>query len=390
MIAARSARVSVAALAAIVALVAGCSDTAEPPADATLALALVTGGLDRPIFVTAPPGDTGRLFIAEQTGRIRIARHDSLLAAVFLDLTSLITCCGERGLLGLAFHPQYASNGFFYVNYTDAAGDTRVVRYHVSANPDSADPASASLVLSQAQPFSNHNGGMLAFGPDGYLYIGLGDGGSGGDPQGNGQNPATWLGKMLRISVGAAAGYSVPGNNPFIAQAGTRPEIWSLGLRNPWRYSFDRLTGELYIGDVGQGQREEVDVEPAGSGGRNYGWNVMEGDICFQSGCSGAGLTPPAHSYSHADGCSVNGGYVYRGTRIPALRGHYFYADYCDGWVRSFRWSGGAATDHRDWPALAPGGAISSFGEDAAGELYVVRYGAAGAGEIHRFIATSP
>ncbi len=372
----------------IVAVHAGAAGAATvrvlAPAEVPPVLQLVASALSSPLLVTAPPGDTARLFVVEQTGKIRVLRRDTLLATPFLDLTTAVSCCGERGLLALAFHPQYGSNGFFYVNYTDGGGTTRVVRYHVSADPQVADAATATVILSQAQPFSNHNGGMLAFGPDGYLYIGLGDGGSGGDPQGNGQNLATWLGKMLRIDVTGGSPYAVPASNPFVGQTGILPEIWASGLRNPWRYAFDRTTGDLYIADVGQSAREEVNLQPAASaGGQNYGWNVMEGAACFSpsTGCQTAGLALPVLDYTHADGCSVTGGYVYRGSRIPMLAGLYFYGDFCDGWVRSFRYAAGAATDHRDWTQLRPaGGQISSFGEDARGEIYVVSL----AGTVHR------
>jgi glucose/arabinose dehydrogenase len=224
---------------------------------------------------------------------------------------------------------------------------------------------------------------MLAFGPDGYLYVGLGDGGSGGDPLNNAQNPSTFLGKILRLDVDHGAPYTVPADNPFVGQAGTRPEIWALGLRNPWRFSFDRQTGDLYIGDVGQGQWEEIDVEPAATGGRNYGWRDMEGDVCYVPGCTPAGLTLPVLTYPHSQGCSVTGGYVYRGADVPALAGLYLFADYCNGWVRSFRWAGGIATDITDQPGLSLAGTpISSFGEDGRGELYLLAYGSPGA--IHR------
>jgi len=356
-------------------------DPAAVPPPVALSLHPVATGLSRPVLVTSPPGDSARLFIVEQTGTIRVVRHDTLLATPFLDLSALVSCCGEQGLLGLAFHPQYHANGRLYVNYTDTSGDTRVVRYTVSADPDVADAASAFPILAQTQPFSNHNGGMLAFGHDGYLYIGLGDGGSGGDPQGNGQDLGTWLGKLLRVDVDGGSPYAVPPTNPFAGSATARPEIWAYGLRNPWRFSFDRATGDLWIADVGQGSREEIDVQSAGSaGGANYGWNVMEGTQCYQAGCTPpAGAVPPVLDYTHDDGsCSITGGYVYRGGAIPALQGAYLYADYCRGWVRSLRYAGGGVTDLTDRPSLAPGGPISSFGEDARGELYVVEYGTAG------------
>jgi len=335
-----------------------------------------------PLFVTAPPGDTLRVFVVQQDGRVWVLRRDTLLAAPFLDLTGLISCCDERGLLGMAFHPQYASNGFFFVNFTDVNGHTRVVRYHVSADPNIADLASASPVLFQTQPFANHNGGWLGFGPDGFLYVALGDGGSGGDPLGFGQNMNSWLGKILRINVDAA-GYTVPASNPFIARTDTLPEIWASGLRHPWRPSFDRATGDLYIADVGQGLIEEIDRQPAGAGGRNYGWNLMEGSSCYTAGCSPTGFTLPVHEYTHADGCSVTGGYFYRGQQLPGIAGRYFYSDYCEGWVRSFRWDGNQDVEHTEWPALAPGGNITSFGEDGRGELYIVQRVP---GEVYRFV----
>ena len=348
-------------------------------------LKLIASGLDAPLFVTAAPGDTSREFVVEQTGRIRIVRHDTLLAAPFLDVSALVSCCDEQGLLSVAFHPQYASNGFFYVDYTNPGGDTRVMRYHVSANPDSADPASASLVLGQAQPFSNHNGGLLLFGPDGDLYVGLGDGGSGGDPQGNGQNLGTWLGKILRIDVNGGSGYAVPANNPFVGVSGAKPEIWAYGLRNPWRFSFDRQTGDLWIGDVGQNLHEEVDFQPASSGGgQNYGWNVMEGLFCYNAAtCSQTGLTLPVLDYTHDQGCAIVGGYVYRGTKLPEIAGQYFYSDNCTSFIRSFALAGGQVTHRQDWTALAPASeGVTSFGEDARGEMYVTT----GAGNLYRFV----
>ncbi|MBL8985781.1 MAG: PQQ-dependent sugar dehydrogenase [Gemmatimonadetes bacterium] len=347
-----------------------------PPAPGGVGLADV-GTFSFPVLLTSPPADS-RLFIVEKRGTIRIVKQGVTLATPFLDLSAKVTTGSEQGLLGLAFHPGYAANGLFVVNYTDLSGDTRVSLFRVQAgNPDRADPASEQSVLTVAQPFSNHNGGMVAFGPkDGHLYIGMGDGGSGGDPQGNGQKRTTLLGKLVRLAVSTTGQVSVPADNPFVGQSGTRPEIWSLGLRNPWRFSFDRSTGDLYLGDVGQNQREEIDVvTQTGSRGANFGWNIMEGTACFGSaGCSTQGLVLPVIEYLHAEGCSVTGGYVYRGTAIPSLVGTYFYADYCQGWVRSFRWSNGSAADPREWTALS-GGQISSFGEDAQGELYILTAG---------------
>ncbi|MBC7821753.1 MAG: PQQ-dependent sugar dehydrogenase, partial [Planctomycetaceae bacterium] len=283
----------------------------------------------------------------------------------------------------VAFHPQYRSNGYFFVNFTDLNGDTRVERFTVSSNPDVADPRSARLILRIDQPYSNHNGGLVMFGPDGMLYIGMGDGGSGGDPHEHGQNPQTLLGKMLRINVTGREPYTIPAGNPFANGSGGRPEVWATGMRNPWRFSFDRAAGLLFIADVGQNKLEEINVVPANRAGVNYGWNVMEGRSCygFLSRCNRQGLQLPLHQYDHSDGaCSVTGGYVYRGRRIPAIAGHYFYSDYCAGWLRSFRVVNGVASDHRQW-LVAGIGNVASFGEDSAGELYVVSQG----GRVHRF-----
>jgi glucose/arabinose dehydrogenase len=342
----------------------------------TLRARAVVTGLDRPLFLTAPAGDA-RLFVVEQPGRIRVVSGGNLLATPFLDLTDRVSFGGERGLLGLAFHPSYAQNGYFYVNYTDRSGDTRVERYRVSADRDRADPASASLVLTVAQPFSNHNGGMVLFGPDGMLYVGMGDGGSGGDPQGNGQNTGTLLGKLLRLDVDhapAGAGYAIPPDNPFAATAGgaRRGEIWAWGLRNPWRLAFDPPSSRLYVADVGQSRREEIDVAGAREAGVNYGWNRMEGSECYNaSSCDRANLRLPVAEYGREDGCSITGGYVYRG-RIEAIRGHYFYSDYCQGWLKSIRVADdGTVAERRTWDVGALG-AVTSFGVDASGELYVV------------------
>src|ERR1043166_6349889 len=360
-------------------VVAACGGApAEPPAGTdSVRLVGVATGLDFPLFLAAPPGDNSRLFIVEKTGRIRIVKNGGLLPAPFLDLSARVSGGGEQGLLGLAFHPQYAANGRFVVNYTNPSGDTRVSVFRVSSNPDVADAASEQVILPVAQPFANHNGGMVVFGPDGKLYIGMGDGGSGGDPQGNGQNKGVLLGKILRVDLSGAGVLSVPADNPFVGQAGARPEVWSYGLRNPWRFSFDRAQGDLYIADVGQNAREEVDVATSAAQfgkGLNFGWNVMEGVACYSppSGCPRSGLPLPVLDYDHSDGCSITGGYVYRGSAAPGLRGLYFYSDYCSGWVRSFRLQGTAAADQRDWPALRPGGQVTSFGEDAQGELYIM------------------
>ena len=288
-------------------------------------------GLNMPVFVTGTGDGSGRLFAVEQPGTIRIVSTDgTVVAKPFLDITSRLLSGGERGLLGLALHAGFATNGRFFVDYTRAPRwshghqrvprDRRHCRSGIRADPPD-DP----------QPYANHNGGMVAFDPAGMLMIGMGDGGSGGDPQGNGQNRDALLGKLLRIDVDSAKPYGLPKDNPFLDAADTQPAIWDLGMRNPWRFSFDRQTGDLFIGDVGQDSWEEIDAERAGTGGLNYGWNLMEARHCFQAGCDQAGLTLPVAEYSHQDGCSVTGGYVYRGEALPDLVGGYLFSDYCCG-----------------------------------------------------------
>ena len=361
-----------------------------PSPPGTPALQLVASQLSAPVFATSPPGDTLRLFVVQQGGLVRVLRRDTLLTTPFLDLRGKIDAGGEEGLLGLAFHPQYAANGRFYVYFTDTNSNIRIVRYLVSADSNVADSLSADTVLAVAHPGqTNHNGGQLTFGPDGMLYAGLGDGGGGGDPNGNGQDRHALLGKLLRLDVNGASGYTIPGNNPFVGDTSAAPEIWALGLRNPWRFSFDRQGGNLYIGDVGQGAWEEVDVQPAASaGGVNYGWNVMEGRHCYPPGtntCTQTGLTLPVVEYDHPTGCSITGGYVYRGTRVPLLSGQYLYSDYCTHFVRSFVYSGGVAAQPRDWSDyLDPGSNVSSFAQDQRGELYILTLG----GSLYRIVAT--
>ena len=339
-----------------------------------LAVELVADGLDDPVHLTAPAGDA-RLFVVEQAGRIRVIAGGALLAAPFLDIGSQVLSGGERGLLSVAFHPDYASNGFFYVNYTrEPDGATRVERYEVTADPSVADPNSALELLTVSQPFSNHNGGLNAFGPDGMLYIGLGDGGNGGDPDGNGQDSTTLLGSILRIDVDGGVPYAVPPDNPFVGRAGA-DEVWAYGLRNPWRFSFDRMTGDLYVADVGQFEWEEINFTPfTSAAGLNYGWNVMEGQHCFDpsQGCSTTGLVLPVLEYGHVGGnCSVTGGHVYRGAAMPEIQGHYFYSDFCTGFLRSFRVTGSGIADQAEWDVGVLGN-VTSFGEDSAGELYIV------------------
>jgi glucose/arabinose dehydrogenase len=378
-------------LGAALLLLGGCggeTGPAPPAGELLLALQTVSNQLAFPVDLGTPPGDD-RLFVVEKQGRIRIIQDGSLLPQAFLDITSQVSSGGEQGLLGLAFHPDYAVNRRFVVNYTDLSGDTHIAEFMVSVDPNRADAASERLILGVDQPFANHNGGQVAFGPDGYLYVGLGDGGDRGDPLENAQSLATLLGKLLRIDLDAGFPYGIPPDNPFAATAAARAEIWSYGLRNPWRFSFDRLAGDLYLGDVGQNEFEEIDVSPAAEGsgrGANYGWDILEGDSCFEppSGCDRTGLVPPAVQYDHGEGCSVTGGYVYRGSAIPALQGVYFYSDFCSGRVRSFRYENGAATEEREWPALAAG-SVTSFGQDDAGELYILT----SAGSVYRIVEES-
>jgi glucose/arabinose dehydrogenase len=347
---------------------------APPGGPVTVRLQEVAAGLDFPLYLTSPPGDD-RLFIVERGGPIRLVQGGALLQTPFLDLTAKVSSQGgEQGLLGLAFPPDYASSGRFFVHYTDLSGASRISVLLVSDDPARADPASELEVLTATRPGEAHNGGQILFGPDGFLYIGLGDGAD--NDGGRGQSLADLLASILRIDVSSGTSYTVPPDNPFIGTAGARPEIWSYGLRNPWRFSFDRATGDLYIADVGESRWEEVNYASAADGagrGVNYGWSRMEGRHCFGTEqCDQAGLTLPVLEYGRSNGCSVIGGYVYRGAAIPALRGSYFYADYCRGWVRSVRMQAGMAVEETDWPTLRPGGLVTSLGEDAAGELYLL------------------
>lgn len=345
----------------------------------------VTDGIENPVLATHAGDNSGRLFIVEQSGKIRILSNGVLLATTFLDITDRIRCCGESGLLGMAFPPVHGVNKFyFYVNYIDTDGNTIVSRFALlSANQ--ADPDSEEILLEIEQPFSNHNGGQLAFGPDGMLYIGVGDGGSGGDPLGSGQNLNSLLGKMLRIDVeGNVTPYAIPVDNPFVGMQNVRPEIWSYGLRNPWRFSFDRSTGDLYIGDVGQDLFEEVNVQDKSSkGGENYGWNIMEGVHCFSdNNCDRNGLTLPKLEYSHNEGaCAVTGGHVYRGATFPALQGIYLFGDFCSGQV------GGLRRTNTGWEStvlLETPHSITSFGEDESGNVYLLN----GSGVLYQIVET--
>jgi len=354
------------------------------PQSNSLRLQPISTSLSSPVFMTAPPNDSTRLFIVQQGGLIRIfdVVGGSLLTDPFLNVSSLLSTGGERGLLGMAFDPQYAANRRFYVFYTNTAGNIVIARYLRSiTDPNLADSSLALTLLTVAHPnFSNHNGGMLAFGPDGCLYAGIGDGGDAGDPNNNGQNLSSLLGKLLRLNPDIEGACSNVIINPFNFLVDAR-QVWSLGLRNPWRFSFDRITGDLYIGDVGQDAREEIDVAVAPNAGRqaNYGWRLMEGFLCFNPSmnCNSGGLTLPLLDYPHLSGaCAVTGGYVYRGSALAAMQGTYFYGDFCAGFVKSFRYRNGQPTEQTEWPLLSPpGGFVTSFGEDAAGELYVMTQG---------------
>ena len=362
---------------------AAARPVAGAPSAATVSLDKVAN-VSNPVLAISPPGDD-RLFIVQQGGRIRIVENDSLLPDAFLDIRSLVSKGSEQGLLGLAFHPDYATNRRFFVNFTNRDGDTVIREYRASAgNPNRASTSTARKILKINQPFSNHNGGMLAFGPDGYLYIGMGDGGSGGDPGNRAQDKNSLLGKMLRIDIDHTSGsknYRSPSTNPYVGEPGAN-EVWQRGLRNPWRFSFDRVTGDLLIGDVGQGEWEEIDLarRTANGPGRglNFGWRVMEGTHCYRpsSGCNKAGKVLPIAEYGHGGGkCSVTGGYVYRGTAIPDLQGWYVFGDYCSGEVWALD-----PTDPRPAAKVrilgdGSGRLVSGFGEDADGELYLADQG---------------
>jgi len=382
-----------------------------------VAVAPLVSGLSSPVHITNAGDGSGRLFVVERVGNVRIVKNGSLQGTPFLNIQDRVQAGGEEGLLSVAFPSDYASKGYFYVYYTNHDGDNQVSRFYVTANPDLADPASEELILYLNHPINaNHNGGQLAFGPDGYLYIGTGDGGGGGDPAGNAQNPASLLGKILRIDVefapavlvdapaaanviylplvmaggGApppAEPYRIPADNPYINTAGYRGEIWALGLRNPWRYAFDRTTGDLYIGDVGQGSWEEVDFQPASSsGGENYGWNEMEGTHCYLSNCETNGMTLPVYEYAtHVNGsCAVTGGYVYRGATFTGMQGIYVFADYCNGVIT------GLQRDGNTWQSqllLDTNLNISTFGEDEAGALYLADIAS---GTVYQVVEQTP
>lgn len=389
----------------------GCSPTCRdegddpcrgiPPASGDdLGLELVASGLFQPLWVVAPPGDVERLLIVEQSGRVQLLRNGVLQATPFLDLRGQVSCCGERGLLSLVFHPDYAGNRRFFVNYTDPQGATVVSRWRTGDDPDRANPGSEQVLFRIPQDFTNHNGGQLAFGPDGHLYVGMGDGGGAGDVRERAQDPASLLGKLLRVDVDFEADpyHAVPADNPNAVAGLPLGLIQASGLRNPWRFAFDALTGDLFLSDVGRGEREEINVQPAGSkGGENYGWDVFEGSLCYDPQphyptCSAApgSFIAPVHEYDHQLGCSITGGFVYRGCRMPDLHGTYFYSDFCTSFVRTFEYAEGVAIRHRDRTAdvLSAGtslGGVTSFGVDARGEMYLTTF----SGSVFRIIPES-
>ncbi len=358
---------------------AGSQDVTTAPArahDAAAGAKLTRiGRFDMPIYVTQPPGERRRLFVVEQGGRIVVVRDGRALRTPFLDISSRIVSGGEQGLLGLAFAPDYPRSGRFYVNYTDTGGDTRIVEYRRGSSPDRANPGSARQLIFQAQPEPNHNGGQLAFGPDGLLYVGLGDGGGGGDqhgPIGNAQNLGTLLGKILRIDPRPGNGrpYGIPADNPFVGRAGAKPAIYAWGLRNPWRFSFDRRTGDIAIGDVGQDRFEEVDFRTRGTArGANFGWRAWEGTSRYDSQLRVADHVRPALTYGRGGGCSVTGGYVIRDPRLPALNGRYVYGDFCAGDLLTAKLRQDGARGRRALGLHVE--ALSSFGEDRRGRVYV-------------------
>jgi glucose/arabinose dehydrogenase len=364
---------------------AACTTSPVPLDEVQLDLQPIASGLASPVYLTAPAAD-GRLFIVEQPGRIRIVKAGQLLGTPFLDISAKVLSGGERGLLSVAFDPQYAANGFFYVYYTSQPnGDLVVERYGGTVGADVAGVTGTPVISIPHPGAANHNGGLVMFGPDGMLYMGTGDGGGAGDASGNAQNPNVLLGKLLRLDVHALP-YTIPADNPFVGQSGRRPEIWATGLRNPWRFAFDRgvVPAMLYIADVGQNRYEEIHVASAAAAGLNYGWNLMEGLHCYPSGdsCDKSGVQVSALEYDHSDGaCSITGGFVYRGAAIPELAGEYFYSDYCRGFLASMDGAMGVGFDTRTWN-VASVGSVTSFGEDAAHELYVL----SAAGTVYRIV----
>jgi glucose/arabinose dehydrogenase len=364
-------------IAAVLVAAAACNDSTPPRnnevpfEDLELRLELAAEGLNQAIFLTAPEGDA-RLFVVEKEGRVRVVKGGTLLPTPFLDISSRVGTVYSRGLLSIVFDPEYASNGKFYAYYIDKSDNVVVERFNSTPGADVAG-ASGGVVITFHHGGQDLHGGSLEFGPDGMLYFASGDGGCCDDVPNNAQNMGVLLGKMVRIDVRTQP-YTVPSNNPFVGQAGVRPEIWASGLRNPWRFTFDKPSGFLYIADVGERVYEEIDIVRSTDAGLNFGWRLMEGLGCFNpsTNCkAGANLTEPVHAYTHPDGCAIIGGFVYRGDEIPALQGHYLYSDYCDGWLRSLRWTGSGTTDHRQWEGISVP-FVQSFGRDGAGELYMI------------------
>ncbi|NNE44899.1 MAG: T9SS type A sorting domain-containing protein [Gemmatimonadetes bacterium] len=391
-------------------LTAGAATALAPPCTAQITAERIATGLTAPVYATHAPGDASRMFILEQPGVVRLMKDKSLQTAPFLDITSIVNGGGEQGLLGLAFHPQYQSNGYFYVYFImgSGAGNSVIRRYSVTSDPDSADAASGTPVFSIPQPFTNHNAGHIAFGSDGYLYFGLGDGGSANDPSDRAQNGLDLMGSLCRIDVDGADAYpgdpnnnyAIPPTNPFVGSPSFLDEIWAYGLRNPYRWSFDRLTGDLWIGDVGQDCFEEISFAPGTStGGENYSWDIMEGPDCFNEmpfscnqGPCGSGLVDPIFSIAHSGVIAITGGYVYRGSRIPAIYGEYFFAEFYSGTIQSIRRTGAglALADTTDWtaaldPPTSNINSIAGFAEDLNGELYILDAG----GEMFQIVPES-
>jgi len=365
---------------ALTVLLAGVPTAEASLSTVRLRLIKKWSGLSKPVYFTAAKGDSGRAFVVEKGGRIRVIRNGKLLSRPYLDISSKVSKGGEQGLLGLAFTPNFKSSGRFYINYTDVSGDTVIARYYTS-RPGSDRPSFKSrVILRISQPYSNHNGGCLQFGPDGFLYVGMGDGGSAGDPDGRAQDPGVLLGKVLRIDTGDSGNgnrpttYSIPRSNPFVGTSGYRGEIWALGVRNPWRFSFDRTAGHMWMGDVGQEAWEEIDFAPKAVGGQNYGWNVYEGKHTYPPGSpapANPGLyTRPLVEMGHPSFESVTGGYVYRGRLYPKLRGVYVFGDFLTGKIRGMRRLPSVSSRQLADTSLL----ISSFGESASGELYLCDY----------------
>jgi glucose/arabinose dehydrogenase len=347
---------------------------------ADLQLIPYESGFDLPVYLTSARDGSGRTFVVEKAGRIKVVKDGKVQGEPFLNIVDKVRSKeSERGLLSVAFHPRYRENGRFFVDYTDLDGNTVISEFRAAKSPDVADAGSERILLKINQPASNHNGGQLQFGPDGYLYIGMGDGGFSGDPSGNGQNRNALLAKLLRIDVDNGMPYGIPKGNPFRGMSGARPEVWAYGLRNPWRFSFDSKTGDLYIADVGENKWEEVDFQPRDSkGGEDYGWNILEGSYKFKlpPGYDTRNLTFPVVEYGHNEGCSVTGGYVYRGKKYRSMDGTYFFADFCSGKLWGLKRKPDGSWEWAKF--LDTGHSVSSFGVDEEGDIYIVDYGNGG------------